>query len=181
MGSDAAQAPVRIEPVTVAQLERLLEGDAAFTQSYGIPVAERWIEFPEALPPTLQALRERAQVEPWWAYLVFERATGTLVGMCGFKGPPDLDGAVEIGYGIAPDRRGRGYATAAARALLRIAFDDPRVRLVRAHTLPVRNASNRLLARLGFRFLGPVEDPEDGTVWRWELPHAAMSPREQTG
>jgi hypothetical protein len=29
-------------------------------------------------------------------------------------------------------------------------------------------ASSRLLAKLGFSFLGEVVDPEDGPVWRWE-------------
>ncbi len=37
---------------------------------------------------------------------------GELVGFGGYKGPP-VDGEVEIGYGIAPERQVRGLATAA--------------------------------------------------------------------
>jgi len=36
--------------------------------------------------------------------------------------------------------------------------------------VPEENASTRILRRLGLQLLGPVEDPEDGTVWRWVLP-----------
>ncbi|MGH7631966.1 MAG: hypothetical protein ACREOF_21740 [Gemmatimonadales bacterium] len=32
----------------------------------------------------------------------------------------------------------------------------------------MRNASARVLEKLGFRRLGEVIDPEDGPVWRWE-------------
>ena len=45
---------------------------------------------------------------------------------------------------------------------------DSAVRLVRAHTLPERNASTRVLEKNGFRLVGPVVDPEDGPVFRWE-------------
>jgi hypothetical protein len=33
---------------------------------------------------------------------------------------------------------------------------------------PERNASVRILEKLGFAHLGQVVDPEDGPVWRWE-------------
>ena len=46
-----------------------------------------------------------------------------MVGHAGFHGPPGVNGpeksgAVELGYTIFPDFRGRGLATEAARALM---------------------------------------------------------------
>lgn len=131
----------------------------------------------DALPPD-----QRAQVSPDWlarvaapnvdfwtlGFRVVERASGNAIGSCGYKGPPDADGAVEIAYGIDPSCQGRGYATEAADALTTFALSTGLVRLVRAHTLPEPNASTRVLAKCGFRFVGPVVDPEDGPVWRWE-------------
>jgi hypothetical protein len=35
-----------------------------------------------------------------------------------------------------------------------------------------------VLTKLGFTLLGEVEEPEDGTVWRWERP-ARDGPAEQ--
>ena len=43
-----------------------------------------------------------------------------------------------------------------------------KVSIVRAHTLPERNASCRVLTKCGFKLIGEVNDPEDGPVWRWE-------------
>lgn len=45
-----------------------------------------------------------------------------------------------------------GLATAAVEAMVAEAFADPEVREVTAHTFPERNASNRVLEKVGFRF-----------------------------
>jgi RimJ/RimL family protein N-acetyltransferase len=42
------------------------------------------------------------------------------------------------------------------------------VTTVIAHTLAEPNASTRVLANLGFEHTQTIEDPEDGTIWRWE-------------
>jgi len=82
--------------------------------------------------------------------------------------PPDAKGAVEIAYFTFPVYQGRGYATGMAAQLTAQAAAPPPARTVRAHTLPERNASVRILEKLGFVHLGQVVDPEDGPVWRWE-------------
>ena len=51
---------------------------------------------------------------------------------------------------------------------MEFASGDDRVRRIRAHTLPERNASTSVLTKAGFELLGAVVDPEDGLVWRWE-------------
>jgi len=50
--------------------------------------------------------------------MVLEQETNTVVGDIGFFGPPRTDGALEVGYSIISARRRRGYATAAASALI---------------------------------------------------------------
>ncbi|HEY2983805.1 MAG TPA: GNAT family N-acetyltransferase [Jatrophihabitantaceae bacterium] len=57
--------------------------------------------------------------------LVVERSTKLVVGGAGFFGPPDADGRTELGYGIVPSRRGRGYATEAVLSLVRFGLADP--------------------------------------------------------
>jgi RimJ/RimL family protein N-acetyltransferase len=49
------------------------------------------------------------------------------------------------------------------------------VRIVRAHTLPQANASTRVLEKCGFAHAGAIDDPEDGWVWRWDLPRPSRS------
>jgi RimJ/RimL family protein N-acetyltransferase len=106
--------------------------------------------------------------DPWiHGFVMVHRDSGSVVGRCGFKGPPDTDGMVEIAYNVHPEHEGKGYATEAAGALVSYAFGHGRVRVVRAHTLPQANASTRVLDKCGFRRVGEVIDPEDGLVWRW--------------
>ncbi len=107
--------------------------------------------------------------DPWiHGFALIQRADNAVVGSCGFKGPPNANGAVEISYGVDPDYRGNGYATEAAQALVTYAFKNSKVHVVRAHTLPEVNASTRVLIKCGFKQVGEVIDPDDGLVWRWE-------------
>ena len=89
-------------------------------------------------------------------------------------------GVVEIGYAIVRSCWGRGYATAAVRALVQRAQDVAAVtdvdRLI-GHTPLDRPASGRVLEKAGFVYVGVAQDEHNGAplqVKRWEL---AMSRR----
>jgi len=116
----------------------------------------------------LALLSASTDSDPWvHGFSVVQQSSGAVVGSASFKGPP-ADGMVEIAYGIAAERRGNGYATEAAGALVEYAFACAEVHIVRAHTLPEANASGRVLAKCGFERIGEIVDPEDGLVWRFE-------------
>ena len=122
----------------------------------------------------LALLDGSSSMDPWiHGFVLVHRVSDSVVGKCGFKGPPGADGVVEIAYGVAPEHQGKGYATEAAAALVSYAFSHEQVRVVRAHTLPESNASTRILTKCGFRRVGEVIDPEDGLVWRWERTNEA--------
>jgi RimJ/RimL family protein N-acetyltransferase len=107
--------------------------------------------------------------DPWvHGFSIVHLDTGITIGQCGFKGPPNPDGCVEIAYGVSSGQEGKGYATEAARALVAYAFSVDQVTLVLAHTLPASNASQRVLAKCGFHYVDEITDPEDGLVWRFE-------------
>ncbi len=123
----------------------------------------------EISPAWLALVDGAVESDPWiHGFLILDRASDRLIGRCGFKGRPDLEGVVEIAYGVNPDEEGKGYATEAASELVKFAFEHDNVRKVRAHTLPENNASGRVLTKCGFQRTGEVIDPEDGRVWRWE-------------
>ncbi len=54
-----------------------------------------------------------------------------------------------------------------AQELIEIARKENPEISIRAQTLPEKSASTAILGKLGFRFEGAVEHPEDGTVWEW--------------
>ncbi|HZZ36539.1 MAG TPA: GNAT family N-acetyltransferase [Caulobacteraceae bacterium] len=97
---------------------------------------------------------------------------GEVVGLCGYKGPPDADGVVEIGYGVAPERRRLGYATRAVAELIKHARRDHRVSSLVAETATTNVPSQRVVEANGFTMAGRGADPDDGEmmVWRLELP-----------
>ncbi|GAB2716564.1 GNAT family N-acetyltransferase [Streptomyces bullii] len=84
---------------------------------------------------------------------IVERSSGQVVGSIGLFWPP-VDGAVEFGYGVVASRRGRGYATEAARAVVAFALTAPGVHTVRAEVELSNPASVRVLEKTGLRRRG---------------------------
>ncbi len=135
----------------------------------GVDLADHWLHFPEAMVWMRDYLRENEMDLGWWNYLIVHRKDVRLIGTCGYKGSPGFNGDVEIGYEIADAYQGQGLATDAARALVKHAFDTPEVNFISANTLAEVNASNHLLQKLGFQFVGEEVDLEDGKIWEWRL------------
>jgi ribosomal-protein-alanine N-acetyltransferase len=163
---------LRLSPFSPDHLLALIESDERFEKRFGLPAAEGLRAFyvsDEISSAWLEQLRASSSADPWvHGFAVVHRKSRSAIGTVGFKGPPDEEGMVEIGYGIVPAFQGRGHATEAAESCVAFAFDNDQVRLVRAHTLPESNASTRVLEKLGFEHTSEVTDPEDGLVWRWE-------------
>ena len=117
-------------------------------------------------------LYERTGAEaPWIGYLARDPASNMLVGTCSFVGPPK-DGEVEIAYFTFPGAEGRGWGGGMAAALTALAFEDPAIGRVIAHTLKQEGASTRILRRLGYGLMGDAIDADEGPVWRWALDRA---------
>lgn len=70
------------------------------------------------------------------------------------------DGTAELGYRVAEHVAGRGVATAAVKELCRLAAARHGVRTLKAATSHGNVASQKVLAKAGFRPVGPA-DPAD--------------------
>ena len=106
----------------------------------------------DALQFTIDRLREDESQSDWLLYFACLRTDGNpeiLVGYAGYKGPPQSDGTVELGYGIVGDHKRNGYATEATLGLVRNAFFEcvgsPRHR----RNSPYPRAIDRSLAKSG--------------------------------
>jgi len=121
----------------------------------------------------LEKFHASAFRDPWVHGFNLMHEDSVSVGLGSFKGPP-VDGIVEIAYAIVPEHQGKGYATAAARAMVEFAFGCAEVQMVCAHTLPGGIASQRVLTKSGFRYVGERVDPDDGLVWRFEISRQAV-------
>jgi RimJ/RimL family protein N-acetyltransferase len=108
---------------------------------------------------------------PW---LLYDRATGELVGRGGLKHTiaTGID-EVEIGWSIHPDRWGEGLATELARASVRTAFEELDLDEVIAYTATDNVASWRVMEKAGMEF--------DREIVAVGLPHVLYRARRDPG
>jgi RimJ/RimL family protein N-acetyltransferase len=153
-------------PATRKVLRLLASDPAEFAEEYGVVLHE---VAQSAARAGLEFVRRFPYETPpeWFGYFAVEGETQRMVGVCSFKGPA-VEGAVEIAYYTFPGFEGQGIGTEMARFLLGRARELPDVAMVIAHTLPERNASVRILEKVGMRFSGEAED-NGAPVWRWEF------------
>jgi ribosomal-protein-alanine N-acetyltransferase len=83
-----------------------------------------------------------------WA--VIDKAGGGFVGLCG-PIVQEVEGEIEleVGYHLLPAHRGRGFATEAARGVMRYAFDELGAQRVISIILPDNAASIAVALRNG--------------------------------
>jgi ribosomal-protein-alanine N-acetyltransferase len=116
-------------------------------------------ETEEVMECMAQALEKGPEQAGWWCwyFVLHNRVTGhrILIGDGGFKGPPDQDGTVELGYSLLQPYWNRGYATEAVKTLVEWAFDCPEARGVFAEAQLGNTASIRVLQKAGFKEVGP--------------------------
>lgn len=89
-------------------------------------------------------------------YALEERSTGRLVGRAGYTDAAGWPG-FELGWSLAPDARGQGYATEAAHRLLDYAFEHLERPTVISLIHPDNLPSQRVSARLGQTVVGETE------------------------
>jgi len=97
----------------------------------------------------------------YWLIVFADKSMG--VGMAGFKGIPNQRGEVEIGYGLAPQFRRRGFTTEAVEALIKWAFQHHECLAILADTDPLNTASQRVLEKVG---MAMVQKTDEALFWR---------------
>jgi len=175
-------ARLHLRPATRKQLQAELAGRDAFAEAMGMDIPADWppeLFDADAITYFLSLVKAAEHREAWSLFYIVLRADGgqapALIGAGGFKGPPDGNGVVELGYSILPAFRRRGFATEAVRGWTQFALSSPRVERVIAQTLSHLAPSIGVLAKAGFRFVGRGDDPDapqGEEVMRYELSRA---------
>ena len=149
-----------------------------------------WIPWRVAAPGTVEEIT--ARIEQWsrdfeegrtFIWAIWGEG-GELVGGVGIY-PRDVNGRVvisqadraEIGYWLSASATGRGYATEAAREMVRIATTIPRFTKAEMRCDPRNERSIAVPRRLGFREAGRLvetpaaagDTPEETVVWESAL------------
>ncbi len=145
-------------PLSMSQLRDCLENRERLAQELSviIPAAIFDDPVPRAIGMKLAKMANAATAtHVWYTYwLVIVRNDAVGAGLIGFKGAPDAQGEVEIGYGIDAEFRNQGYATEAAAALLDWALAQPKCMAVISWTDTTNQPSIRVLEKAGMTRTG---------------------------
>lgn len=152
-------------------LRPLTEGDAdamfAYSQNPAVGRNAGWKPH-ESREETLRLLREIfIGQEAVWG--IVERRSGRLIGSLGLIADPKRqNGRVRmLGYSLAEESWGKGYATEAVRAALRHGFETLGLPLITAYCYSFNAPSRRVLTKCGFEYEGRLRQSEvlyDGTL-----------------
>lgn len=160
---------LRIVPCGDTLYDAIRMGNNTLAKVMGVNVPKKWTEFRDTFTPSYHRWKAHPPLRDWWVYLIIHIPDNQLIGSCGYKGEPDANGVVEIGYEIMPSHRMKGLGFETAQGLLLHAFNHSSVRKVIAHTVAEENASAHILEKLGFVQTEDVNDAEEGLLWRWEI------------
>ena len=123
-------------------------------------------EMRQAYGEMMETIRLLPGQEEWGTQWEIQLRGGSAIGGLCFKGAPDQDGAVEVGYGIDETYRNQGYAAEAVSGIVKWALAQKEVTCVTAQTEADNVISQRVLTKCGFvrDGLGP-----EGPLYRSRL------------
>lgn len=104
--------------------------------------------------------RGRAISGVGYQFAIIDNATGVPVGQVGLTFREPMLERASVGYWIAPDRRGAGFATAAIRVLVGWAFAHLSVQRLELYVEPWNEGSWRAAEAAGFQ--------REGLLRQWE-------------
>ena len=93
-------------------------------------------------------------------YAIIRKADQVRIGTVGLY---DREGlyAVDIGFAFLPEYEHQGYAFESAQRILQAAFYDFNLEIICAITTNVNYASQKLIQKLGLKYIGTTQIPND--------------------
>lgn len=98
------------------------------------------------------------ETQPFGGFAVIHKADGALIGQCGLAYVPGWGTElVELFYALAQPYWGQGFATEAARAVLRFGFETGGLERIVAVFMPENTGSERVMRKLGMASQGMLQ------------------------
>jgi [ribosomal protein S5]-alanine N-acetyltransferase len=156
-----------ITPLTQAQLANYCIPDFSLENSLHVNPIPRTV--PEFLAnvinnkilPSVSDITKNPLYYTFWT--IINKQENVMVADCCFKGEPNENGEIEIGYSTYPAFEGKGFMTEAVGAMVSWAFQQPNVQSVTAQTDPTNIASQKILQKNNFVQYGQTAE---NNLWR---------------
>jgi [ribosomal protein S5]-alanine N-acetyltransferase len=158
-----------ITPLNYRQLELYIQGEGKLEKEFRLTITGRTVapDIKERvidliLPKVKAAIADEYFFYTFW--IVIEKATKVIVAELGFKGEPNKNGEIEIGYGTMHEQRKKGYMTEAVGGMIDWAKQRADIKYILAETDENNLASIKVLKKNKFRFF----DRREKMKW-WKI------------
>lgn len=144
-----------VVPLNYEQLLAYLEANTRLEEELNLARVQRAVSkevadaMNETILPAVADASENYVFLTLWT--IISKRDNQMVGDFCFKGKPDTNGEIEIGYGIYDNFRRKGYMTEAISAIAEWAFSQAGVKAIMAETEQANFASHKALQNNGFR------------------------------
>jgi len=139
--------------------------DRGFTNPAG-----HLVEDPGPLPYRQPRVEADPAAAPYLLRLAVLREESVVVGSIGFHMRPDDGGMIEVGLGVEPPYRGRGYAKEMLATMWEWGTRQPGVVTLRYTVSPDNAPSQAIIRQLGFAHVGVQQDEIDGPEDIFDMP-----------
>lgn len=160
-------------PFTLEVTKLLMAGDTSILLKLGLQLTPYWPdqEAIDTFPKIITNLEKVSAPTGFESYMVVHRESMTVIGDAGFKGLPNADGEVDIGYAIIEQAQNRGYGLETAKGLTDWAFKQPGVKAITARCLLDNAPSARVLVKLGMQQVSATDE-----FYRWRILNPHLHP-----
>jgi ribosomal-protein-alanine N-acetyltransferase len=155
-------------PLTYLQLLKYGKSDGALEAELGLTRSEKFMtaELRQTIEKNIipSIIHNPSLILYSTLWIIIHKDQNVIVGDAGFKGPPNEEGMIEIGYGTYPSYENKGYMTEALAAIIKWTFAQSGIQMILAHTLKDDLAWHQVLLKNCFSAFQETEN----TLW-WKL------------
>ncbi len=155
---------LRLLPMTYDFVIKIMENDLSAYNLIGAVKTEMWPEAAD-IKDILHIIRDSLGHKPnpdgFDSWIFINKEDNRIIGDGGFKGSPDENGVIDIGYAIVEAQRRKGFALEAVSALLKWGLSQSCVTAVTADCLESNIPSIKILTKLGMNEI----ERKDGMIF----------------
>ncbi|WP_253922777.1 GNAT family N-acetyltransferase [Halobacillus sp. A5] len=145
-------ARLKYIPITIDLAQTIMKNPLAFYYKYQLPWNRSWPHdgLKAMLPFYVESLEENPDCLGFGPWIIMDADEERVIGDIGFKGIPDEEGNVEIGYHVVETERDQGFATEAVKAMCSWVFKNEKIKSVEAQCGKSNVPSQKVLINNGF-------------------------------
>lgn len=155
-----------VMPMTYSMVSAILSGNLSELEKIGVHLDEKWPlqDTYDILNFVKEQMDKNDNISGFDVWMVVKNEDMTVIGDAGFKGEPNEEGEVEIGFGLIEEEHRKGYGYEVASALIKWASQQEQVKVIKADCLIGNMGSMKILEKCGM-----CEVRRDNELIYWEI------------